>query len=248
MWHEHAGAITSVTFNAEKTLLVTSSADRSSKLWDVEKMRVLRTCVGRRGPAGREGRGCCVPRAPPLPARPACSYLADVPVNAAALAPNREILIMGGGQEARDVTTTSTSAGEARPPRPLPPRCPAPFTAPPRAPLPRAQASSRRASTRSSSRLSWAASRATSGPSTRSPSTRTAAPSPRAPRTATSASTRSTPPSTRPSATRRSSTTRAWRLRCETGRLSRCWPRRRRRAGGQTPPRRGRLRPWRRGG
>ena len=39
-------------------------------------------------------------------------YLADVPVNAAALSPTREIVIMGGGQEARDVTTTSTSAGE----------------------------------------------------------------------------------------------------------------------------------------
>lgn len=43
VWHEHSGAVTSLTFNAEKTLLVTSSADRSSKLWDVEKMRVLRT-------------------------------------------------------------------------------------------------------------------------------------------------------------------------------------------------------------
>ena len=42
-WHEHSGAITTITFNAEKTLLVTSSSDRSSKLWDIEKMRVLRT-------------------------------------------------------------------------------------------------------------------------------------------------------------------------------------------------------------
>jgi translation initiation factor 3 subunit I len=42
-WQEHSGAITCLAFNAEKTLLVTASSDRTAKLWDVAAMRVLRT-------------------------------------------------------------------------------------------------------------------------------------------------------------------------------------------------------------
>lgn len=81
-WKAHSGAISSFAFNEEKTLLVTSSHDQTSKLWDVAEMKVLRT------------------------------YQADVPLNAAAISPAREHVIAGGGQEASAVTTTAASAGK----------------------------------------------------------------------------------------------------------------------------------------
>ena len=81
-WAAHAEAITSLSFNESKTLLVTSSKDKTAVLWDVKEM---------------EERG---------------RFVADVPVNAARLSPLREHVILGGGQEARDVTTTAAGAGK----------------------------------------------------------------------------------------------------------------------------------------
>ena len=81
-WFEHEGAISCLAFNDKKTLLVTSSHDRTAKLWDAKQMTVLR------------------------------SYSADVPVNAAAISPIREHVLIGGGQEAMSVTTTAASAGK----------------------------------------------------------------------------------------------------------------------------------------
>ena len=81
-WKEHSGSIMSFMLNEEKTLMLTSSADRTAALWDVADMKVLRR------------------------------YGADVPVNAAAISPLRDHIVLGGGQEAMNVTTTSASAGK----------------------------------------------------------------------------------------------------------------------------------------
>ena len=81
-WREHTSAVSSFVLSADKTLLLTASHDRTAKLWDVADMRVLKT------------------------------YTADVPLNAAAFAPDRDIVIIGGGQEAMNVTMTATSAGK----------------------------------------------------------------------------------------------------------------------------------------
>jgi translation initiation factor 3 subunit I len=80
-WTEHTASITSMVFNDTKTLLVTTSKDRSAVLWDVKEMAVRNR------------------------------YTADVPLNAAALSPFKEHLILGGGVEAREVTT-SAGAGK----------------------------------------------------------------------------------------------------------------------------------------
>jgi len=81
-WKEHEGFISSFSFNSTKTLLITSSHDRTAKLWDAKLMKVLRT------------------------------YSADVPLNAACISPIREHVLIGGGQDAMSVTTTASSAGK----------------------------------------------------------------------------------------------------------------------------------------
>lgn len=84
----HEGRITSMSFNANKTQLITSSVDKTCKLWDV--------MVGRKeGPTLLEVK----------------KYLADTQMNSAAIAPDKDFVLMGGGQEALHVTTTSASAG-----------------------------------------------------------------------------------------------------------------------------------------
>ncbi len=81
-WHAHDGAVTALSFNAEKTLLVSASKDRSAKLWDVANWAELR------------------------------AYAADAPLNGAAISPSREHVVAGGGQEAMSVTTSGADAGK----------------------------------------------------------------------------------------------------------------------------------------
>lgn len=40
------------------------------------------------------------------------TYQTDTPLNSAAITPRKEFVILGGGQEARDVTTTSSRQGK----------------------------------------------------------------------------------------------------------------------------------------
>jgi translation initiation factor 3 subunit I len=80
-WAAHTGSITSMCFNDTKSLLVTTSKDKSAALWDVAEMAVRNR------------------------------YFMDVPLNAAALSSFKEHVILGGGVEAREVTT-SAGAGK----------------------------------------------------------------------------------------------------------------------------------------
>lgn len=78
----HDGGITNVQFNKEKTLAITSSKDNTAKLVDVETFKVLKT------------------------------YETDRPVNSASISPLKEHVVLGGGQEAMNVTTTSGRVGK----------------------------------------------------------------------------------------------------------------------------------------
>lgn len=78
----HDDRIVDITFNSDKTLMVTSSRDCTAKLIDPVTFDVLKT------------------------------YHSNVPVNGAVISPTHPHIILGGGQDARDVTTTSASQGK----------------------------------------------------------------------------------------------------------------------------------------
>jgi translation initiation factor 3 subunit I len=77
----HARAVTSLAWHPSHALVLTTSADETAKLWDAERWECLQT------------------------------FVSNTPLNAGALSPLKEHVFVGGGQEARDVTTTSAGAG-----------------------------------------------------------------------------------------------------------------------------------------
>lgn len=79
---EHTNKIQALSFNKEKTLLITGSADCNSKLFETSEFRCIAT------------------------------YETSVPVNAAVISPIKEHVLVAGGQDAMNVTTTSTRAGK----------------------------------------------------------------------------------------------------------------------------------------
>ena len=85
----HSRAITKLQFSVDRKLCITASADMSAKLWETATWTMVR------------------------------EYISDRPLNDAAISPiyraserRREHLILAGGQEARDVTTTTAQEGK----------------------------------------------------------------------------------------------------------------------------------------
>jgi len=78
----HDKKINNVSFNREKTLFITSSADFTAKLFDVLDLKHLKT------------------------------YKTDRPVNDAVISETKDHILLGGGQEAMSVTTTSGKVGK----------------------------------------------------------------------------------------------------------------------------------------
>jgi len=78
---EHKKAIASMQFSKDQTMFITASHDCTAKLWDSKSLKVLKT------------------------------YSSDRPINAAAISPKKEHVIIGGGQEAMNVTVTSAKSG-----------------------------------------------------------------------------------------------------------------------------------------
>jgi translation initiation factor 3 subunit I len=78
----HEKKINRVRFNKDKTLFITSSADFTSKLYDPVDLKHLKT------------------------------YKTDRPVNDAAVSEHKDHILLGGGQEAMSVTTTSGKVGK----------------------------------------------------------------------------------------------------------------------------------------
>lgn len=79
---EHTALIKDMQFNTDQTMIITASKDKTAKLFDTATLRPLKT------------------------------YKTDRPVNSAAVSPIALHVVLGGGQEAMEVTTTSTRVGK----------------------------------------------------------------------------------------------------------------------------------------
>lgn len=78
----HEKKINRIQFNLDKTMFLTSSADFTSKLYDAVHLKHLKT------------------------------YKTDRPVNDAVISEHKDHILLGGGQEAMSVTTTSGKVGK----------------------------------------------------------------------------------------------------------------------------------------
>ncbi|KAF3007896.1 translation initiation factor eIF3 subunit [Curvularia kusanoi] len=80
--HEPDMQITDLQWSPDRTYFITASKDKTAKLVDAETLDVLK------------------------------AYVADTPLNSAAMTPVKDYVILGGGQAAMDVTTTSARQGK----------------------------------------------------------------------------------------------------------------------------------------
>lgn len=80
--HAHAFNVTDLQMSNDKTYFVTSSKDKTSKLIDSKTLDIIKT------------------------------YETQAPLNSASLHPTRPYVILGGGQDAMNVTTTSARQGK----------------------------------------------------------------------------------------------------------------------------------------
>lgn len=95
LFQAHASAVTSMNFDSDRTLMITSSKDHTCKLWAMDSV-------------DDGGQLECVK-----------TYKSDRPLNDACISPlynnpdNEKMhLLMAGGQDAKDVTTTAASSGK----------------------------------------------------------------------------------------------------------------------------------------
>lgn len=79
---EHDNLINDMQWNKQGTMFITASKDHTAKLFDADDLILLKT------------------------------YKTERPINSAAISPIFEHVVLGGGQEAMDVTTTSTRSGK----------------------------------------------------------------------------------------------------------------------------------------
>lgn len=79
---EHTAAITDIQGYPDCTMFISSSKDCTAKLFDIETLDRIKT------------------------------YQSDRPVNSASISPLREHIVLGGGQEAMEVTTTAQQSGK----------------------------------------------------------------------------------------------------------------------------------------
>jgi len=80
--NSHSDKINDLQKSNDEMMFISASKDNVSKLFDSESLQVLKT------------------------------YKTDRPVNSAAISPIRDQVVMGGGQEAMEVTTTSSRVGK----------------------------------------------------------------------------------------------------------------------------------------
>jgi len=80
--HEDGMQITDLQWAPDRTYFVTASKDKTAKIISTRNLEVLKT------------------------------YAADTPLNTAAITPKKDFVILGGGQAAADVTTTSSRQGK----------------------------------------------------------------------------------------------------------------------------------------
>ncbi|KAL9008856.1 MAG: hypothetical protein Q9173_006062 [Seirophora scorigena] len=80
--HEVDMQVTDLQWSPDRTYFITSSKDKTAKIISARTLEVLKT------------------------------YVADTPLNTAAITPKKDFVILGGGQAAMDVTTTSSRQGK----------------------------------------------------------------------------------------------------------------------------------------
>ncbi|KAI9294492.1 eukaryotic translation initiation factor 3 39 kDa subunit [Neoconidiobolus thromboides FSU 785] len=78
----HEEQITDIQMSEDKSYFITSSKDKEAKIFETSTLKMLK------------------------------SYTTDTPLNSASITPIQDFVIVGGGQEAMDVTTTSARAGK----------------------------------------------------------------------------------------------------------------------------------------
>ncbi|KAH9299278.1 hypothetical protein KI387_030960 [Taxus chinensis] len=78
----HQKGITSLAKSADGSFFLTGASDKSAKLWDIRTLTLIKT------------------------------YVTERPVNAVAISPIFDHVVLGGGQSASDVTTTDRRAGK----------------------------------------------------------------------------------------------------------------------------------------
>ncbi|KAG6331068.1 hypothetical protein ID866_8020, partial [Astraeus odoratus] len=78
----HMDQVTDLQLSPDRTYFITSSKDKTARLHDTKTLRVLKT------------------------------FPTETPLNSAALTPNKPYVLVGGGQEAMQVTTTSLRQGK----------------------------------------------------------------------------------------------------------------------------------------
>jgi len=78
----HRGEITDIQLSPDGTYFITSSKDKTARLFDSETLEEMK------------------------------SYVTETPLNSACIAPLRPYVILGGGQDAMSVTTTSARSGK----------------------------------------------------------------------------------------------------------------------------------------
>jgi len=79
---DHSKSINDMQASKDGTMFITASKDNTSKIFDTDTLECLKT------------------------------YKTERPVNSATITPNLEHVILGGGQEAMNVTTTGTREGK----------------------------------------------------------------------------------------------------------------------------------------
>ncbi|KAJ9094934.1 hypothetical protein QFC21_005726 [Naganishia friedmannii] len=78
----HSGAVTDLQLSPDGTYFVTSSKDKTARIHDTKNLAVIKT------------------------------FTTETPLNSACITPLKPYVIVGGGQDARSVTTTSTRSGK----------------------------------------------------------------------------------------------------------------------------------------
>jgi len=78
---DHKDSVNALQFNKDHTMFISASTDHTSRLYDSRSLRLLKT------------------------------YQSDRPLNAASASPLMNHVVIGGGQHAKDVTTTRAAAG-----------------------------------------------------------------------------------------------------------------------------------------
>ncbi|CAG9856199.1 unnamed protein product [Phyllotreta striolata] len=79
---DHDGLVNDMQWNKNRTMFVTASKDHTAKLFDAKDLLLLKT------------------------------YKTERPVNSASISPIMDHVVVGGGQDAMDVTTTSARVGK----------------------------------------------------------------------------------------------------------------------------------------